>query len=83
MRGKLCILSGGMLMTLFALAAPEAFYTESDSLRPVIISGKQIRSESSRQEVQHSRMVKILQPGGNLHPTLTEKKNASDSSQKP
>lgn len=81
MRGKLCLMFGGMLITLSALATPEIMHTGSDSLRPVVISGKQIRSESSRQGVQHSRMVKTLQPEST--PVLTEKKKAPDSSHNP
>lgn len=81
MRGKLCLMFGGMLITLSALATPEIMHTGNDSLRPVIISGKQIRSESSRQGVQHSRMVKTIQPEST--PVLTEKKKAPDSSHNP
>ena len=81
MHGKLCFLSSGMLITLSALATPEIMHTGSDSLRPVVISGKQIRSESSRQGLQHSRMVKSLQPESTI--VLTEKKKAPDSSRNP
>jgi len=72
---------GGMLITLSALAAPEIMHTGSDSLRPVVISGKQIRSESSRQGMQHSRMFKTLHPEST--PVLAEKKKAPDSSHNP
>lgn len=81
MHGKFCFLFGGMLITLSALATPDMMHTGSDSLRPVVISGKQIRSESSRQGVQHSRMVKTLQPES--IPVLAEKKKAPDSSHNP
>lgn len=82
MCSKLCILLGGMLITVSALAAPELAQTGNDGVHLVTINGRPGHSESSRQGTQHSRMVKSLQPGVNLPPVATDKNNKPDNSRK-
>ncbi len=52
MSGKLCLLSGRILLILSALATSEALHTGGDGLRSVVITCKHIR-ESSRQGMQN------------------------------